>query len=155
MFMARSFLSLCLRQSLIARRQAMTGKPTADIARFGQAGIDDILNGGLPRHRVYLIEGKPGTGKTTLAMQFLLEGRNLGETGLYITLSETKEELEASAASHGWSLDGIEIYELAPPETLLDERQQQSLLYSSDLELGETTKLIFDAVEQSKLTFPR
>ena len=128
----------------------MTGKPTADIARFGQAGIDDILNGGLPRHRVYLIEGKPGTGKTTLAMQFLLEGRNLGETGLYITLSETKEELEASAASHGWSLDGIEIYELAPPETLLDERQQQSLLYSSDLELGETTRLVFEVVDRVK-----
>ena len=128
----------------------MTGKPTADIARFGQAGIDDILNGGLPRHRVYLIEGKPGTGKTTLAMQFLLEGRKLGETGLYITLSETKEELEASAASHGWSLDGIEIYELAPPETLLDERQQQSLLYSSDLELGETTRLVFEVVDRVK-----
>lgn len=128
----------------------MTGKPTADIARFGQAGIDDILNGGLPRHRVYLVEGKPGTGKTTLAMQFLLEGRQQGETGLYITLSETKEELEASAVSHGWSLDGIEIYELAPPETLLDERQQQSLLYSSDLELGETTRLVFEVVDRVK-----
>lgn len=123
---------------------------TDDGARFGQTGLDDILNGGLPRHRVYLIEGKPGTGKTTLAMQFLLEGRKQGETGLYITLSETQEELEASAASHGWSLEGIEIYELAPPETLLDDRQQQSLLYSSDLELGETTRLVFEIVDRVK-----
>lgn len=117
-------------------------------AATGVEGLDDILRGGLQRGRVYLIEGSPGTGKTTIATQFLLAGAEAGERGLYITLSETEEELRESAASHGWKLeDPIEIYELVPPESLLDEEQQQSLLYSSDLELGETTKRIFQAIE--------
>ena len=120
-------------------------------ARTGVEGLDDILAGGLQRGRVYLIEGSPGTGKTTIATQFLLEGAKQGERGLYITLSETEEELRESAASHGWSFDDpLEIFELVPPESLLDEEQQQSLLYSSDLELGETTKRIFEAIEQSQ-----
>jgi circadian clock protein KaiC len=93
----------------------------------------------------------PGSGKTTLALQFLLEGAQAGEKSLYITLSETEAELREVALSHGWSLDGgINIFELAPPENLLDEAQQQSLLYSSDLELGETTQRIFDAMERIK-----
>ena len=84
-------------------------------------------------------------------MEFLLEGARAGEKGLYITLSETEEELREIALSHGWSLDGsINIFELAPPENLLDEKPQQSLLYSSDLELGETTQRIFDAVERAQ-----
>src|ERR671910_3635537 len=120
-------------------------------AATGVEGLDDILAGGLRRGRVYLIEGSPGTGKTTIATQFLLAGAAAGERGLYITLSETEEELRESAASHGWKFeDGLAIYELVPPESLLDEDQQQSLLYSSDLELGETTKRIFEAIEQSK-----
>ena len=120
-------------------------------ARTGVEGLDDILAGGLQRGRVYLIEGSPGTGKTTIATQFLLEGAKQGERGLYITLSETEEELRQSAGSHGWSFDDpLDIYELVPPESLLDEEQQQSLLYSSDLELGETTKRIFEAIEKSK-----
>jgi circadian clock protein KaiC len=120
-------------------------------AQFGIPGLDDILGGGLARNRQYLFEGAPGSGKTTLALQFLLEGARLGEKGLYITLSETKAELHDSAASHGWSLpDDIDIFELVPPESLLDERQQQSLLYSADLELGETTKRIFDAMAASQ-----
>jgi circadian clock protein KaiC len=114
----------------------------------GIEGLDDILAGGLSRGRVYLLEGSPGTGKTTVATQFLRHGHAAGERTLYITLSETEDELRASAASHGWSLEGIEIYELVPPENLLDEDQQQSLLYSSDLELGETTKRIFEAFER-------
>ena len=118
-------------------------------ARFGVIGMDDILAGGLERERVYLLEGAPGTGKTTAAMRFLLEGVRAGEAGLYITLSETEEELRGTAKSHGWSLDGVQIFELVPPESLLDEQQQQSLLYSSDLELGETTRMIFEAVESS------
>jgi circadian clock protein KaiC len=96
----------------------------------------------------FLLEGRPGTGKTTIATQFLMAGAKAGERSLYITLSETDDELRAGAASHGWSLDGIDIFELVPPESLLDEEQQQSLLYSSDLELGETTRRIFEAFEE-------
>src|SRR5690348_5350111 len=120
-------------------------------AETGVEGLDEILAGGLHRGRVYLIEGSPGTGKTTIATQFLLAGAKEGEKGLYITLSETEDELRESAASHGWKFeDPVDIFELVPPESLLDEDQQQSLLYSSDLELGETTKRIFAAVEQFK-----
>lgn len=121
-----------------------------DDARMGIVGLDDILMGGLERRRVYLLEGSPGTGKTTAAMSFLREGAKLGEKTLYITLSETEAELRATADSHGWDLSGVEIFELIPPESLLDEQQQQSLLYSSDLELGETTRMIFEAVERLK-----
>ena len=120
-----------------------------DKAATGVEGLDEILAGGLQRGRVYLIEGSPGTGKTTIATQFLLAGAKEGEKGLYITLSETEDELRESAASHGWKFeDPVDVFELVPPESLLDEDQQQSLLYSSDLELGETTKRIFEAVEK-------
>src|SRR3954447_8337925 len=119
-------------------------------AEFGIAGLDEVTAGGLTRGRLFLLEGSPGTGKTTIATQFLLSGAEKGERSLYITLSETEDELRAGAASHGWSLDPISIFELVPPESLLDEEQQQSLLYSSDLELGETTKRIFAAFEKVK-----
>src|SRR4051794_14459986 len=101
-------------------------------ASTGISGLDDILVGGLARDRVYLLEGSPGTGKTTAAMSFLLAGAKLGEAVLYITLSETETELRETAAAHGWGLAGVTIFELIPPESLLDEQQQQSLLYSSD-----------------------
>lgn len=119
-------------------------------AGTGVRGLDDVLCGGFGRDRVYLLEGSPGTGKTTAALSFLLEGAAKGERGLYVTLSETEEELRESARSHGWDLKDIEVFELVPPESLLDEKQQQSLLYSSDLELGETTQMMFAAVERVK-----
>ncbi|WP_201838391.1 ATPase domain-containing protein [Microvirga zambiensis] len=120
-------------------------------AQIGVEGLDDILAGGLSPGHVYLLEGSPGTGKTTIALQFLLEGAKAGETGLYITLSETEQELREGAASHGWVLDdAIHVFELVPPESLLDDEHQQSLLYSSDLELGETTKAVFEAIDRAK-----
>ena len=120
-------------------------------AKTGVAGLDDILHGGLTEGHVFLLEGSPGTGKTTIALSFLREGAKLGETGLYITVSETDKELRMGAASHGWEIDpSISVFELVPPESLLDADQQQSLLYSSDLELGETTRMIFETVERVK-----
>jgi len=119
-------------------------------ANLGVTGLDDITSGGLSRGRLFLLEGSPGTGKTTVATQFLRAGAAAGERSLYITLSETEDELRVGAESHGWDLDGVDIFELVPPESLLDEEQQQSLLYSSDLELGETTRRIFQAFEKVK-----
>jgi circadian clock protein KaiC len=116
----------------------------------GSSALDDILGGGFARSRVHLIEGRPGSGKTTLALQFLMAARERGEKTLYVTLSEGREELISAAATHGWSLDGIELYELVPPELSLDPAREQSVVYSSDLELGETVKLVMDSVERVK-----
>lgn len=127
----------------------MQRQPSGDAAT-GIPGLDDILAGGLDRRRVFLLEGSPGTGKTTIATQFLMTGAAAGERTLYVTLSETEEEMRAASLSHGWDLTGIDIFELIPPENLLDENQQQSLLYSSDLELGETIRLVIEAVERQK-----
>jgi circadian clock protein KaiC len=122
----------------------------SEVVATGIQGLDDILGGGLTLGSLFLLEGKPGTGKTTVALQFLLEARKRGERALYITLSETKQELINTAASHGWTLDHIEICELQPPESSLDAHEQQTLLYASDLELGETLKQILEAVERTK-----
>lgn len=113
----------------------------------GNAGLDDILGGGLDADRLYLYEGQPGAGKTTLALEFLLEGARRGERVLYITLSETERELRLVVRRHGWDLAGVEIVELVPAETVLDEQHEITLLHPAELELGETTRLILDRVE--------
>lgn len=121
------------------------------IVATGVPGLDDVLMGGLSEGNLFLLEGSPGTGKTTLAVRFLLAGAEAGERGLYITLSETERELRNGAASHGWTLGpSIEVFEVTPPESLLEADQQQSLLYSSDLELGETVAVILKAFERVK-----
>ncbi len=112
----------------------------------GNRGLDDILGGGLDAERLYLYEGHPGTGKTTLAMDFLREGARRGERVLYITLSETERELRLVASRHGWDLDGVEVAELMPPESVLDESQEITLLQPAEIELGETTRMILDRV---------
>jgi circadian clock protein KaiC len=113
----------------------------------GNAGLDDILGGGIDPERMYLFEGQPGSGKTTLALQFLLEGVRRGEPSLYITLSETERELRLVAKRHGWSLEGVTIFELVPAETTLDPSQELSVLQPAEMELSETTQMIFDKVE--------
>jgi circadian clock protein KaiC len=120
-----------------------------DWAQTGIAGLDDVLAGGLARNRLYLVEGTPGTGKTTLALQFLLEGRRLGERGLYVTLSESAEELWAAAATHAWSLDGISVMELIS-EASLGSEQEQTLLHPAEFELSETIGQILQRVEQER-----
>ncbi|MHA6492706.1 ATPase domain-containing protein [Pseudomonas borbori] len=118
----------------------------------GSQGLDTILNGGLPPNRLYLVEGSPGAGKTTLALQFLQQGVALNERCLYITLSETSEELEAVAISHGWSLNGIDLFELASAEEVLGDGRQQSILHPWEMELGGTIRLIQDQVERIRPT---
>lgn len=116
----------------------------------GILGIDAILGGGLTPDRLYLIEGDPGTGKTTMALQFLLEGAKNGETVLYITLSETRNEIEAVAASHGWSLDQVHIHEVIPSESTLDPEQQYTIFHPSEVELSTTTQDLIAAIEKIK-----
>lgn len=118
----------------------------------GISGLNDILEGGFPARRIYLIEGEPGTGKTTLAIQFLLEGVQNGERCLYVTLSETREELEAVADSHRWSLEGLSIYEVVPPAETLKPETQYTIFHPAELELGETTNALIKEVERVKPT---
>jgi len=117
-------------------------------SRTGVPGLDDILSDGLIPNRLYLVDGDPGSGKTTLSLQFLLEGLKDGEKYLYITLSETKEELIAGAESHGWSLDRIEIVELIADAEELNADTQVTMYHPSEVELGETTKRVLEAVER-------
>ena len=126
--------------------------PPRDVANIGIEGIDDILVGGFTRNRLFLVEGMPGSGKTTLAMQFLLAGAAAREPVLYVTLSETADELRAIAESHGWNLDGVHIRELTPSENELETSEQNTLFHPSELELVDTTKRILADVEEIKPT---
>jgi circadian clock protein KaiC len=134
----------------------MSKTPTAqadepvDLPRVstGSAGLDDILGGGFDANRMYLYEGRPGTGKTTFALQFLLEGVRRRERVLYIALSETRRELSLVARRHGWSLDGIDVFELTPPEITLDPARELTVFHPAEVELSETTKLVLAEIER-------
>jgi circadian clock protein KaiC len=120
-----------------------------EIAATGIEGLDYVLLGGFPRNHVYLLQGDPGVGKTTLGLQFLIEGARHGEKGLYITLSETQKELEAVARSHHWDLDGVEVYEHLIGEQSLTE-EDTTVFYPAEVELGQTVKALLDSVERVK-----
>jgi circadian clock protein KaiC len=123
----------------------------SDPARFlstGVPGLDTILGGGLTSDRLFLIEGEPGTGKTTLALQFLYEGVRRGESVIYITLAETRVELNSVAASHGWSMDGIHVEDIIPDENILHTEQQFTIFHPSEIEMGMTTQRILDTIEK-------
>lgn len=120
------------------------------ICSTGIAGFDEILAGGLPRNRLYLLEGSPGTGKTTLGMQFLIAGAQAGETGMYITFSETSEELHAVAESHGWSMKDIALCDMGAIQPQLGPEAQTTLFHPADLELNQTTQLLFSEISRVK-----
>ncbi len=129
----------------------MTSNPNPlPVCSSGITGLDFILRGGFTRDRLYLIEGTPGAGKTTLALQFLIEGATRGERVLYITLSESRIELDAVAAAHDWSLEGIHIHEVLPSENILNPDEQYSIFHPSDVEMGATTRDILSIVEELK-----
>jgi circadian clock protein KaiC len=116
----------------------------------GIEGLDNILGGGLTAERVYVVEGEPGTGKTTTGLQFLVEGASRGESVVYITLAETAAELKGVAESHRWNLDGVHIHEVLPSENMLHPDEQYTMFHASEVEMGATTQLILAAIEQRK-----
>jgi len=118
----------------------------------GISGLDNILGGGLIKDRIYLIEGEPGTGKTTTGLQFLVDGAKRGESVVYITLAETAAELAGVAESHGWALDGIHIHEVLPSENLLMPEAEYTMFHPSEVEMGTTTQMILSVIEKQKPT---
>ena len=154
LFAQRSPASLLLMGFPLQKGQSLPNRSTVPplsegIASTGIAGLDNVLGGGLPVQHLYLVEGSPGTGKTTLALQFLMAGRERGERGLYVTLSETSEELAQVAQSHGWNLEGISVYDLVSDEGL-SEDAEQTILHPSEFELGETARDVMRLVEELK-----
>jgi len=132
--------------------------------KTGVFGLDDILNGGLPKGHLYLVEGDPGTGKTTLAIQFLLEGIRAGEKVLYVTLSESKDELEDVAQSHGWPIEHLLIYEMVPLDDDLSPEAQYTVFHPSEVEFADTitaslkqvdlvqpTRVVFDSLSELRM----
>jgi circadian clock protein KaiC len=126
--------------------------PEGNLLSTGIAGLDAILGGGLTLHRTYLIEGEPGTGKTTAGMQFLAEGVRQGESVTYITLAESSEELRAVAESHGWSLEGIHVHEVVPADDLLRPDEQYTMFHPSEVEMANTVQRILSVIEERKPT---
>src|ERR1700744_1917017 len=118
--------------------------------KTGISGLDDILGGGLPVGQMYLVEGTPGTGKTTLAMQFVMAGNRDGQNGLYVTLSESKVELESTAKSHGWRTEDISIEEFVPAEASLSPEQQYAVFHPSEVELASTIQKLTSLIEDRK-----
>src|SRR5689334_7260919 len=116
----------------------------------GVPGLDEVLVEGLPSNCFYLIQGDPGSGKTTLALQFLFEGIRRGEKTLYITLSETKEELLKVARSHGWSLDSIALFELSAIEALVRPEAHTTVFHPSELELTKVTDLLLNEIRKTR-----
>src|SRR5688572_11371859 len=123
---------------------------TSALCTTGVPGLDNILRGGLPRNCLYLVDGNPGVGKTTLALQFLLQGLRENERCLYITLSETKTELDTVARSHGWDLSGIEVIELSAIERSLAGKSQNTMFQSAEVELSHLSKLLLDELDRIK-----
>ena len=128
----------------------MSKKPSSTPSPTGIHGLDKILAGGLPRNRFYLITGDPGAGKTTVALQYLLAGAAAGEKGMYITLSETADEIRAVADSHGWDLAPLAIFELSALEHQLALEAQNTVFQPSEIELNQTTELLLNRIKQVK-----
>jgi circadian clock protein KaiC len=131
-------------------REHSSDPSDSQAASTGIRGLDEILRGGLPRDEMHLVEGAAGTGKTTLALQFLLAGVRAGESGLYITLSQTKRGLEEIARSHGWSLQGITVHELSPGAVAERIAAHQTVLHTAEVELDELTQELREEIEQTK-----
>jgi circadian clock protein KaiC len=125
------------------------GESTTRRVSTGVTGLDSVLGGGLPPNHLYLVEGTPGTGKTTLALQFLLAGVARGERGIYVTLSESRLELGEVAASHGWSLDGVDVVELSADDAMTSD-ETYTVFHPAELELQQTMDAVLQAIDRSK-----